>query len=72
LIGNRQKRSAYTPEEITVFFRVTTRSQDLKDCSLIYRIEGVLDIKIQHYRDSTTTSRLLDKALQFGESFLEG
>ncbi len=33
---------------------------------MIYRIEGVLDIKI-HHRDSTTSSRSLYEALQFGD-----
>jgi hypothetical protein len=34
---------------------------------MIYRIESVLDIKIQHHRDSTTTSRAFYQALQFGD-----
>ncbi len=41
------------------------RSQDFKHCSMIYRIEGVLDIQIQHHRDTTTSPRSLYEALQF-------
>ncbi len=32
-------------------FKATTCSQHLKHYSMIYPIEGVLDIKIQHHRE---------------------
>jgi hypothetical protein len=34
---------------------------------VIYRVKGILDIQIQHDRDSSTSARPFQEALQFGD-----
>ncbi len=36
-------------------------------CPVIYRVKGILDIQIQHDRDSSTSARPFQEALQFGD-----
>jgi hypothetical protein len=37
---------------------------------VIYRVKGILDIQIQHDRDSSTSERPFQEALQFGDLLL--
>ncbi len=51
-------------EQLNVFVRESTKPQDVKDGSVMYGIEGVCEVQVQHNQEALGSALGVQEALQ--------